>query len=60
MINVIGLGNAGCKLADMLSEYPQYSCYKIDVGLPKGKTNFPLREYENIEDYEQKMPTPRS
>ena len=60
MINVIGLGNAGCKLADMLSEYPQYSCYKIDVGLPKGKTNFPLREYENIEDYEQKMPSPRS
>jgi cell division GTPase FtsZ len=30
-MNVIGLGQAGCNIADMLSEYPQYKIYKIDV-----------------------------
>ena len=60
MTAVVGLGNAGCNVADLLSQYPQYSCYKIDVGLKKGKYSFPLKEYEKIEDYEQKMPSPRA
>ena len=60
MTTVIGLGNAGCTIADLLSEYPQYSCYKFDVGLKKSKYNFPIKEVEKLEDYEQKMPSPRS
>jgi hypothetical protein len=60
MTTVIGLGNAGCKIVDLFSQYPQYSCYKFDVGLKKGKGNFPLRTYEKLEDYEQKLPSPRS
>ena len=60
MTAVIGLGNAGCNIADLLSQYPQYSCYKFDVGLEKGKYSFPLRKSENLEDYEQKMQSPRS
>ena len=59
MTTVIGLGNAGCAIADLLSEYPQYSCYKFDVGLKKSKYNFPIKEVEKLEDYEQKMPSPR-
>ena len=30
-MNVIGLGQAGCNIADMLSQYSQYKVYKIDV-----------------------------
>jgi len=60
MTAVIGLGSAGCKIADLLSQYSEYSCYKFDVGLKKGKYTFPLKESEKLEDYEQKMPSPRS
>ena len=60
MTTVIGLGNAGCKITDLLSQYPQYSCYKFDVGLKQGKRSFPIKEYEKLEDYEQKMPSPRA
>jgi hypothetical protein len=60
MTTVIGLGNAGCNIVDLLSQYSQYSCYKFDVGLKKGKYSFPLRASENLEDYERKMPSPRS
>tara|TARA_Y100001938_G_C8101510_1_gene442114 strand:+ start:6830 stop:7660 length:831 start_codon:yes stop_codon:yes gene_type:complete len=60
MTTVIGLGNAGCSIANLLSEYPQYSCYKFDAGLPKDKRTFPLKEYKKIEDYEEKMPSVRS
>ena len=60
MTAVIGLGNAGCNIADLLSQYSQYSCYKFDVGLKKGKYAFPLKELGKLEDYEQKMSSPRS
>ena len=33
MQTVIGLGKAGCNIADHLSQYPQYQIKKIDVGL---------------------------
>ena len=57
MDTIIGLGNAGCNIADEFAKYPQYSIKKIDVGLEKTKTTFPLKEYEKIEDYEEKLPT---
>ena len=60
MTAVIGLGNAGCNIADLLSQYSQYSCYKFDVGLKRSKYSFPLQESGKLEDYEQKMPSPRS
>tara|TARA_R110000824_G_scaffold56287_8_gene154251 strand:+ start:540 stop:1409 length:870 start_codon:yes stop_codon:yes gene_type:complete len=34
-MNVIGLGQAGCNIADMLSRHPQYKIYKIDVEIKK-------------------------
>jgi hypothetical protein len=30
---VVGLGAAGCNIADQFAKYPQYKVYKIDVGL---------------------------
>lgn len=50
MINVIGLGNTGCKIAEALSEYPQYQIYKVDAGLN-------VKEQKKPEDYEKKCPS---
>lgn len=57
MDTIVGLGNAGCNIADEFAKYPQYSIKKIDVGLEKTKTTFPIKEQQKIEDYEEKMPT---
>ena len=54
---VIGLGSAGCNIADEFAKYPQYKTYKIDIGLKKTKTTFPLEEQKKIENYEEKLPT---
>ena len=32
---IIGLGSAGCRIADKFSQYPQYEIYKMDVGLKR-------------------------
>jgi len=55
-MNVIGLGSAGCNIADKLSGYPQYTIHKIDVGLKKGKGNHPLTKRSSTEQYEEKFP----
>ena len=57
MDTIIGLGNAGCSIADKFAEYPQYLTYKLDVGLKRTLTTFPLRQHEKIEDYEEKLPS---
>ena len=31
MDTVIGLGKAGCAIADKFSQYPQYKIFKIDI-----------------------------
>ena len=31
MDTVIGLGKAGCAIADKFSQYPQYRIFKIDI-----------------------------
>ena len=54
MQTVIGLGKAGCGIADHLSQYPQYQIKKIDVGLKKTKTTFGLKHQNSPELYEQK------
>ena len=52
MQTVIGLGKAGCNIADHLSQYPQYQIKKIDVGLKKTKTTFGLKHQGSPELYE--------
>jgi len=58
MINIIGIGSAGCAVADALRAYDteNYESYKIDVGLPKGKKCFSVAPRINPEDYETKFP----
>ena len=54
-MNVIGLGKAGCDIADCLGKYSQYSVYKIDEGQDGPNTfNFPV--FETTEEYEEKTP----
>ena len=55
METVIGLGAAGCRIADAFAIYPQYTTYKIDVGL-KGENCFSLQPKHSPEDYERSVP----
>ena len=56
MQTVIGLGQAGCNIADQLKQYPQYKIIKIDTGLKKTKTSFGLKHQASPELYEEKLP----
>ena len=56
MINVIGLGNAGCKIADLLAQHPPYEIYKIDADLPKEKNSFSIGAHGDAQEYEEQIP----
>ena len=50
-MNVIGLGDAGCNIADCFLQYPQYKIFKINVDIEgKGCYNVPI--LETAEEYE--------
>tara|TARA_R110000824_G_scaffold150209_4_gene320723 strand:+ start:7558 stop:8406 length:849 start_codon:yes stop_codon:yes gene_type:complete len=55
-MNIIGLGQAGCSIAEKFKQYSQYKIYKIDVGLKKGKNVHSLKHQETSELYESKLP----
>jgi len=55
-MNVIGLGQAGCNIADSLSAHPQYKAYKIDVGI-EGKRCYDVTAQKGPEEYEQNSPS---
>ena len=61
-MNIIGLGAAGCNIADKFTEYPQYNVYKIDVGLKGLKKNgiYAMPKQRSVEDYENNCPSLRS
>ncbi len=56
MQTVIGLGQAGCNIADQLKQYPQYKIIKLDEGLRKTKTSFGLKRQTSPELYEENLP----
>ena len=56
MDTVIGLGKAGCAIADRFAEFSQYSTYKLDADLPVCLRSYSLGCHEKIEDYEEKCP----
>jgi hypothetical protein len=56
MVNVIGLGSAGCAIADVLGEHDPYRIYKIDTNLSKGKDCFSIAKRLKAEDYENHLP----
>ena len=65
---IIGLGEAGCNIADQFAKYPQYRIYKIDVGLESFEDlvidvgqderikNFAMQIQQTSEDYEKNCP----
>ncbi len=55
-MNVIGLGSAGCAMADALDEYPQYNIYKLDNGLPRKGNTYPIAERSSHEEYDKNPP----
>jgi len=54
-MNVIGLGKAGCAVADCFSKFPPYDIYKFDNGL-EGFNCFDIPRQKSHEDYEKKFP----
>lgn len=54
-MNIIGLGQAGCAIAEKFKQYPQYNVFKIDVGL-KGKQSFDMPYQSHPEEYEENCP----
>lgn len=54
-MNIIGLGKAGCAIADCFGEYPQYNIFKIDVDI-KGKQCYTIERKRSPEEYEQAAP----
>ena len=67
---IVGLGEAGCNIADQFAKYPQYRVYKIDTGLESFKdlvvddlddserriSNFNMPKQESSENYEKHCP----
>ncbi len=69
-MNVIGLGQAGCNIADALSKYSQYKIYKIDVGIEsdfdfaeqygeaeESKRVYKIKHQKGPEEYEKNVPS---
>tara|TARA_R110000824_G_scaffold64838_2_gene169299 strand:+ start:3604 stop:4461 length:858 start_codon:yes stop_codon:yes gene_type:complete len=54
-MNVIGLGRAGCAIAECFSKFPQYQVYKFDVGA-KGENCFHIPKRSSHQEYEEKFP----
>jgi hypothetical protein len=55
-MNVIGLGQAGCNIAECFKQYSQYKVFKIDTGLEKSKGVYALEHQSVPEVYENKFP----
>ena len=56
MKTIIGLGQAGCNVAEKFKKHPQYKIYKIDVGLEKEANSYALERQISPELYESKCP----
>ena len=56
MQTVIGLGQAGCNVAECFRLYPEYDILKLDVGLKKTKKTLGLKEQPSPEFYEENVP----
>ena len=55
MDSIIGLGAAGCAIADNFSQYPQYDVYKMDVGLKRTPRTYGIKESGTPEEFEESI-----
>jgi hypothetical protein len=56
MINIIGIGEMGCKLADEFAKNDNYDVYKIGIDLPKNKRSRGMKRQPSPEQYEANCP----
>jgi len=56
MQTIIGLGQAGCNIAETFKQYPQYNIYTIDTDIIKSDTAYALERQESPESYEENFP----
>ena len=56
MINIIGVGEMGCKLATEFAKSEHYDVYKIGIDLPKNKRSRGMKKQTCAEKYEQNCP----
>ena len=57
MISIIGLGNAGSKIAEKFSQTKNYNVYLMNSNIERSsKYKFKLNAYETPEEYELKIP----
>ena len=54
-MNVVGLGNAGCKIAKYFERYPQYNVFIIDEGLKKTSKSLGITKRATHEEYDKKQ-----
>jgi len=55
METIIGLGQAGCRIADRFTQYPQYEVYKMDVGLKRTPRTYGIKSATTPEEYEKSL-----
>jgi len=53
---IVGLGSAGCKIADAFSDYAQYKIYKIAPHETPSDQSFKLPDHDHPERYEVENP----
>ena len=59
MSTIVGLGKAGCSIADLFAKYPQYDTFKVRAGSRKGKSSdtYTILSQKTPEAYEKKCPS---
>ena len=57
METVIGLGQAGCNIAERFSQYPQYNIYRIDSEKRSGPKFKHMKPCTSFEEYEALCPS---
>lgn len=55
METIIGLGKAGCAIAERFSQYPEYKVYKMDVGLERTPRTHGLKGAKQPELHEESL-----
>ena len=55
METIIGLGKAGCAIADRFAQYPQYEVYKMDAGLKRTPRSYGLKNASSPEEQEETL-----
>jgi hypothetical protein len=56
METIVGIGSAGCNIANQFAQYSQYNIYKIDVGLKYDSFSYNVDEYDTHEEHEKQTP----